>query len=403
MQIGLLIAIFSGILPRDYLDINGISRYSIFLSESYLIGHIFAILFLLLIYKFWNYTKKTNLKFIIFNLIFIGCVIFLSWLKISIGVLLGVFIITIYFLSSKNFLKTFLLSISYFISLAIIVNFFKYTYNEVFIIDFFAFLKNNVNNPISYLAIEFLTLFILIYFLIKKKNISHFDKFRNVVLSLSFTCLISLIPGIFLDIEGSSAAYFSSFHFIFSLALALVFFKTNEIFKYNISSILILAVFGILFINKLIPISQYSKYLIKVNKNIVNKGLNETSKSNNMLLFKNQLDEINLTTKGNESKYIIYVDEKSLLYTMKKHNDQRATIMVIPSYTGIPTFNLFNSLNDSIFLGNKKYLSNIKEPFFWGINKKNVLNKNYKNFNDFKYVFKDYKIIYLGQKVKVFN
>ena len=385
----ILSCFITGFLPTFILKHIGIWKSSWIVSESFLFSLIFFLLYMLLVLKITkrnHHWKNTSLFLLALVFIFI-C----SSMKISVGFLLTTGIIYFNFRKNTRKIQSWIANLFFFAAFITSYTIFSEAAGTTEF-QLFSFVRNyiyilNINNYISvphsllyvgailhYFVLLFFSLAALYYQLSINKPLKHAIKSKKLLIeeTLFVVCIVSLLPGIFLNIDGGSAAYFSYFQELLAICILLVGYNIlgklqqkiklqNEKVRNSVKISMILLTCIVLYNSKTV----YS--FIK----IINSPENTTT-----TLLTNVQDIMKIP-KIEKKEYSIFLDDNAEIWifyrnTEKAINKQKTAIFFYPGLTGIRLLNGVYTDGTDVFLSNGTYLQNI-ETSGYGINKNTVI------------------------------
>ncbi len=208
-----------GLLPPLQLSHFGIWKSSYVGSSSFVTANIFAVIFFVFCFHMMRTEKHRN------TFLYIGIpitIFILCWSKISVGFLVTTAILYYFFRTKPKRLKYWLLNLYYLAAFLISLILFRpidggNAGGNRTGFQLFAFIKycdNSIDGLCGHYFILSLIAIIFIIFDIKKKKYNKEDVVSGKTLWIELIGIIticSFLPGILLDINGGSAAYFSFF------------------------------------------------------------------------------------------------------------------------------------------------------------------------------------------------
>jgi len=361
---------FVGIFPKFILDRIGIWKESWVISESFLLAVIFFILYMLLFLKVISKYKQHKNIILFFLTIFF--IIICSSIKISVGFLLTVSVIYINFRNNTWKIQSWLINIVFLLIFVVLYKIFTGGVHSTENADFkllafvrdYAGFKRPLGYILHYLVLLFFT-FIVIYYYLQEGKLKYLIISKKIIMpeTLIFVSYISLLPGLFMKIDGGSAVYFSYVQELLAIIIILGFEINNKIYEYIQTKNIKIKYFSVIFIsifvfaisiNLFYNSRNIFSYLQRI-ENINNEALNNT-------IFTN-LREVMEKTK-NERKYFgIFLDDTAEIWNYDKYRS-RTPIFFYPALTGIRLLNAIYIEGDNVYLANGKYLSNKKDAYF---------------------------------------
>lgn len=368
----LSVFVIVGFLPLRYLNAIGIWWFHIFLSESCCVSFVLLLLYVFVIGKLKTIknSEKVICYFITPLFLFI-----ITATKISVGIIFFVLLAWI-FIRTHGFKFSTLLSIGLcFVFLLFSLSLFIRESQNVTerSISWFHFINTYVSPEYKVSHVFFILFPALVLFFLSKKSQPYncFFKTRSAVLSEAalITSFCSILPGVFIEMEGGGAHYF----FLPALFISLIFLlcsgELQSLFtilakeKKIIIVLLLLVVYGESFINESykygsIYRSVAPQYLIE-QSNIRKQG--------NMQIVDNRfyktLNKINRITEGKKKQYCLFVSKNCEINKLYKSNDSflgPISPLAITAYLGMPIITDFNEakemhIDNIIVLENNTY------------------------------------------------
>jgi hypothetical protein len=328
-----------GFLPEKWLENLGIWKGSVIISESYLFGQIFFLIYLYLIFKINNDNKFLKCKQLI---IFISTPIFIflcSWMKISVGFLL--FAGTGYYFFRKytktlrywllNILCLFVFVVAYLLFNNEFSNDTQYTANHLFDgFQFLAFARKYAGQLFlwHYVVLLFFSMLFICYNLSKSKLLINDLNSKKIIFeeTVIVVVIVSQLPGMFFNIRGGSAAYFSYFQELISIVFLLGFNVVNEMIESLKKREILkpyLAVFFLLFVSTIMFNSKLINCFIKE----VSVRFENSSYSNENAITEN-LTRKNIGKVITNGLYTIFSKNTYLDYSVLVNVNQLASISI---------------------------------------------------------------------------
>ena len=321
------IFVFIGFLPARYMNAISIWWHDIFISESYCISLVFLLLYVVAVNRF------DRAKYLITPLF----LLIITASKISTGVILFIVLVWIYFRTKGIKASTMVFAGLFSGILLLGLSFFMRDDERKLTemgISWFHFIKNYVPHKYQMSHVFFILFPSLLLFFLSKGTTPYKDYHKQRISILAETAVIisfcGIIPGVFLKIVGGSAAYF----FMPAMFISLLFLLcSDEIQRRFINSqkeikilifLLVFVVYGESFIKVNSP-----KYIFKQ----LQIGRHGTEAVVNTPFYRT-LNEINLKTEGNKSKYCLLLSKNCRIFEL--YGPDYNALEAITAYLGMP-------------------------------------------------------------------
>ena len=340
--------IIVGFLPLRYLNSIGIWWFHIFLSESCCVSFVFLLMYAFVIEKIKNVKYNEKIIYYIITPIFLFII---TATKISVGVIFFILLAWIFIRTKGLNVSTLLSLLIGFVLLLFYLSLFmrdSQNINER-TITWFHFINTYVS-PTFRVSHVFFIMFpsLLLLFCAKgSQSFGSFCKTKNAILSEAalITSFCSILPGVFIEMEGGGAHYFFLPAMFISLFFLLcvtdirdqVINVTRE--KKIIIFLLLLIIFGENYINA--GYNYGSSYIIVSPKNMIEQ--NQRRKEGNKQVVKNRfyktLNKINRITSGKKKQYCLLVSKNCEIFKLYKGDNYFLGpngLIAITAYLGMP-------------------------------------------------------------------
>ena len=364
-----------GFLPTEILDKIGIWKSSEIISESYLLALITFLLYVIIFLKLISNNKPyRNILIIITTILFI---FICTSMKISIGFLFTIGVVYINFRNNTYNIKYWFINFMFIIIYCISHYIFSYSSSsELIEIKLFSFVRNFTNfgyhKGILGFILHYLYLFMFAIFLVSYifKNLT-FNEIKNNIISkyylteetLIIISLISIIPGLLLNLGGGAEAYFSYFPGLIAFCIILGYdipsiikskLLSKNIFIKHTLYIFILLLFIINVDNSKTILSYY-------------RVIRKQEISSNSNVIENLRNIINIS-KINKKDVWIFLDDNADVFNYFINN-AKASVFFYPALTGVKVINGLYTNGVDIFSTNGSFVQSINDASY-GINKK---------------------------------
>jgi hypothetical protein len=324
---------FVGFIPTAVLGHIGIWKSSWVISESYLVALVFFLLYLLLILKIHKNGRFGNVSAILLTILFI---VICTAMKISVGFLLTVGVVYINFRKNTRKVQYWMVNAVF---LTVFLLFYKvfsdaYGYSGF---QLFSFVRNYVVRSSGYIGIVlhyffllFFTLLVLNYQRSVNKPLKSSIQSKKLIMeeTLLVVSVASLLPGMFMDIVGGSAGYFSYFQELIAIVMLLGYnipdklrqktYDNNVKWKKTIGFCMLLLTLFALFNTRIDKIAKVAK-------------IHDNTADNRLLT---NIQDVMKISRDEKKRYGIFLENNAEIWERYKHNAETA-FLFYPAFTGI--------------------------------------------------------------------